>query len=56
MKSNFGKAIVVILALVAVIGLLPFQSQALTFYDSCADMPKNDFVDWGSMVSNSHLQ
>ena len=52
MKSNFGKVIVVILALVAVIGLLPFQSQALIFYDSRADMPKNDFVDWGSLVSN----
>jgi hypothetical protein len=51
MIRNFGKAIVVILAFVAVMGMLPFQSQALTFYDSRANMPKDDFVDWGTFGS-----
>jgi hypothetical protein len=52
MKSNFRKPIVFILALLAIIGLLPLQSQALIFYESRADMPANDFVDWGSIVSH----
>jgi hypothetical protein len=51
MKSNFGKVIIVILALVAITGLLPVQSQALIFYGNRAEMPTNDFVDWGTFVS-----
>jgi hypothetical protein len=47
MELRFSKAVfIAALALVVVAGLLPVQSQALTFYSSRALMPSNRYVDW----------
>ena len=49
MKFKFSKAILAVLALVAVVGLLPLQSQALTTYTTRSSMPSNDYVDWATL-------